>query len=130
MSVKQAALRLLGLMILATPGFSQAPGDPPSNPLDAVKRLNQVAAQKLEADVRLAVRTATRLATTSPEKALEKLKETLTAVEDSAALSDDRKATLRSMLKDRIRVSQIAAKDSNATDAVDGKVRTAGRKAE
>ena len=55
-------------------------------------------------------------------EALEKLKGALTQVEDSKTLSDDRKASLKSMLKDRIRVSQLAADDPKENTELDGKV--------
>src|SRR5438552_3515887 len=116
--------------IFACTASAQAPPDPSSNAVDSANRLNEVASQKLEADVRLAVRTAQHLSATDPAKALENLKGALTQVEDARAVSDDRKSSLRSMLKDRIRVTELAMTSPKEADEVDKKIRKSNQKAE
>jgi hypothetical protein len=88
---------------------AQAPGNRGSDYLDQVRRLKEVELQKTEADVRLALRTATRLAATEPTKAVERLQQTITQVENSTVLSDARRSTLKRMLQDRIRVTESLA---------------------
>jgi hypothetical protein len=90
------------------------------------RRLQEVAAQKAEADVRTALRESERLASTSPDKAVARLRKALDRIEDEAALSDDRRATLRRMLKDRIRVAELG----NAADPADKKAKDGKRLAD
>jgi hypothetical protein len=78
--------------------------------LDQVQRTLAVAAQKLESDVRAALREAERLAASRPDEAIVQLQRALAQVEDSTALSEKRRETLMRLLKDRIRVT--AARDS------------------
>jgi len=116
--------------LVACPILAQAPPDQGSNALDTSKRRSEVATQKAEADIRLAVRTAQNLSTTDPGKALERFKDALTLVEDSRTLSDERKSALRSMLKDRIRVTELAVAAPKDSGDVDKKIRKATQKAE
>jgi hypothetical protein len=120
----------IGLLGLGT-ARAQTPGDG-SNYLDEVRRRNEVAAQKAEADVRLALRTAVRLAATDPAKAVERLKETVKQVENTTALSDGRRDSLKRMLQDRIRVLEATAnREAARTDEAAAKqAATAERRAE
>ena len=115
---------------LASMAAASTPPDESSNSLDSVKRLNEVAAQKTEAEIRLAVRTAQHLSASDPDKALQRLKDALAQVEDSRVLSDDRKSSLKSMLKDRIRVTEAGLTSSKDDGDLDKKVRKAGQKAD
>jgi hypothetical protein len=78
--------------------------DRDADPLDRVKKQQDVAAQKTEADVRLAMRNAQRLAMTDLAGAIEKLKQTRDTVDNDSNLPDSRRTALRHLLDDRIRV--------------------------
>lgn len=69
--------------------------------LDQVGRLNEVAAQKIESDVRTALMAAQR--TDKPQQAAERLKQVLARLEDDTTLSKDRRDNLLSMLRARIK---------------------------
>jgi hypothetical protein len=124
-----AALACLGVGLLSLGvARAQTPGDG-STYLDEVRRRNEVAAQKAEADVRLSVRTAARLAATDPTKAVERLKEAVKQVEDAPGLSDGRRASLKRMLQDRIRVTETAAdRDAGRATEVAAKQGTAAER--
>lgn len=84
--------------------------------LAEVRRRQEVAAQKTEADVRAALREAQRLALSDPAAAVERLRKALAQVENDTTLSERRRAALGRMLQDRIRVAQIPA-DREPADA-------------
>src|SRR5689334_9279151 len=69
---------------------------------DQSRRLEDVAAQKVEADVRTALREAERLISSDPAKAVERLKSMLGRIEDNTVLSEKRRETLKRLLRDRI----------------------------
>jgi hypothetical protein len=92
---------------------------PPADLLDQTRRLQAVAAQQVEADVRLGLSEAGRL--TDKAQAAERYKVLLKRVEDDKTLPDDRRAALKHVLQDRIRIAETAdAKD----DAAPAKPRT------
>lgn len=102
--------------------------------LDEARRRQEVAAQKVLADVRQALREAQRLNQTDPAKALEKLKNALSMLEEDTTLSEDRRNALVRMVKDRIRVAALPATPAPERDmrrepgsrrAADGEVRAA-----
>lgn len=77
--------------------------------LEQVRRLNEVAAQKLETDVQSALRAADRLRLKEPAKAADELKRALTQVEGDTALSQTRRDGLKRLLQARLRVVEGAA---------------------
>lgn len=79
---------------------------------DQARRLNEVAAQKVESEVRAGLREAERLMPTDPATAGELLKKLLAQVEDDTALSEKRRETLKRLLKDRLRVAAATAPDA------------------
>lgn len=79
--------------------FAQQPGQ---KLLDQTRRLNSVAAQKLEADVRGALFQAQRMAATDPEKATDRLKATLALLEDDTTLPEAKRDSLIRVVKNRI----------------------------
>jgi hypothetical protein len=84
-----------------------------SDLLDQARRLREVAAQKLEADVRDALRQAQALSASDPAQAVALLRQTLNAVEQDSVLSADRRDTLRQTLRSRLRtVEALAARVS------------------
>src|SRR3954454_21944779 len=68
--------------------------------IDQTRRLQAVAVQQVEADVRLGLSEASRL--TDKAAAVARYKGLLQKVEEQKDLPDDRKATLKRVLQDRI----------------------------
>jgi hypothetical protein len=99
---------------------------PPSESGGTSRR--DVASKSAEADIRLAVREAQRLTATDPAKAVERLQDALAQVENGAGLSEQRRAALKRMLKDRIRVTQLAAADPKDVDSPDKEIGRGARK--
>jgi hypothetical protein len=114
--------RLLMIVLIASSLFpaaalsSQGSVDRDTDALDQVKRQHEVAAQKVEFDVRAALREAERLALSDPARALERLKIVLAQIEDNATLSERRRETLKRLLKDRIRVTAALMEDAARKD--------------
>jgi hypothetical protein len=96
---------LAGLFLVGT-AYAQAPRENQGDLLDQMRRMDRVAAQKMEADVRQALREAERLARSDRPKAVERLKQALALLEDDTLLLPERRESLKRMLKDRIRVTQ------------------------
>src|SRR5713101_3504110 len=84
--------------------------------LDRQRRLLEVQAQKVEADVRSALREATTLASTEPALAAEKLRALQSKLEDDTTLTAKRKETLLRVVKDRIRVAESAERAEEKTE--------------
>ena len=82
--------------------------------LEQVRRLNEIAAQKVETEVRTALREADKLRTTDPATAAERLKAALTLVEEDSALSQSRRDYLTRTLKGRLR--QLGNGEERAAD--------------
>lgn len=90
-------------LFLATAGAAQ----PPQNDLlEQARRREEVARQKIEADLREGLRDAEKLAAKDPANAIERLKGLLAVVENDTALAQERRERLQRMLKDRIRVTE------------------------
>jgi len=87
--------------------------------LDRQRRLLEVQSQKIEADVRAALTEAQRLAANDSALALEKLRAALTEVQDDSALTPKRKEMLIRVLKDRIRVTNLADRTEEKSDKPD-----------
>ncbi len=106
-----AAGALAGPAVLA-----QAP--PAGNDLlDQTRRLQQVATQQAEANIRLTLSETARLEKTDRPKAVEQYKQLLQRLENDQALAEDRRATLVRVVKDRIRVTEAAAAQAAEDDA-------------
>ncbi len=100
-----AAALLLGGFI--PPCFAIGQTKEKDDALDKERRLLEVAAQKLEGEIRSILREAQRLTVKKPSQAIEKLKVALTKLEDDSALDPKRRETLVRVIKDRIRVAQL-----------------------
>ena len=98
---------------------AQAQPNGESELLDQARRLQQVAAQKLEADVRRALHDAQGLARVNRAKAVDCLKKALVQLEEDTALSPERREALKRMVRDRIRVTESDT-DSTPAAARDG----------
>lgn len=90
--------------LLVTAVAAQAPRDRRRDANDDYRRRQEVAAQKVEFDVRAALRAAQQLAQKEPEKAVARLEKLLAQLEDDAILPEKRREALKRMLRDRIRV--------------------------
>jgi hypothetical protein len=84
--------------------------------LDQVRRMEKVAAQKVEADLQESLREVQRLSVKSPAKALERLKANLAQLEDDTHLPQPRREQLKRLLKDRIRVTEADLKGEPIKD--------------
>src|SRR5260370_15756309 len=73
----------------------------------------------MEADVRAALTEAQRLTSGDPALALEKLRGALFKLEDDTALTSKRKEMLIRVLKDRIRVTELADRSEEKSDKPD-----------
>jgi hypothetical protein len=107
----------LTALLLAGAALAQPPRNSEEDLLEEARRLDKIAAQKAEADIRLALREAQRLTLFNSAKAVERLKGALAFVEDDTALTPERRAALTHMLKDRIRVMESDAKTAASAAA-------------
>src|SRR5206468_1539285 len=101
---------------LVTAGTVLAQSDGKDDLLDRQRRLLEVQAQKVEADVRSALRETTTLASTEPALAAEKLRALQSKLEDDITLTAKRKETLLRVVKDRIRVAESAERAEEKTE--------------
>jgi hypothetical protein len=83
--------------------FAQAPGDRDGSLLEQQRRLEDLRAQRMETEVREALREAERVGRTDPAQAVAKLKAALINLEDDLALSQARRNELARTLTARIR---------------------------
>ena len=95
---------VLAGLVLGGPALAQTPDRDSKDYLEQVRRLNQVAAQKLEADVQDALREADRLRAKEPAQAAARLKDALTQVEADVLLDDTRRESLKRTLQARLRL--------------------------
>jgi len=86
-----------------------------SDLLEQNRRLNEIAAQKLEADVKEALREGDRLMAKEPAKAAVSLRKALIQLEDDTVLSENRRETLQRIIQARIRIAEAAAKKEKDT---------------
>jgi hypothetical protein len=107
--VVAVGLLLVGLPLAGRGAAQEGPAKDESY-LEQVRRRNEVAAQRVEAEVRSAMRAAQRLSATDPAGAVEALKTTLARLETDDTLPDDRRSGLVRAVKDRIRVTESLAR--------------------
>jgi hypothetical protein len=128
-SLRRAFLSVVVLLLLAGAALAQAPADRRDNLLDETRRRHELAASKVEKEVRDALLEAQKLG--ASRKAVERLKETLATVEEDTTLPAGRRDAFVRLLKDRIRVTEAdfnAASDRAAAKAAK-QAETAGRRA-
>lgn len=107
--------RTLTLFLIGT-GWAIAPGQAPDL-LQQTKQRQEVAAQMLEADVRKALQDLSQTLADKPDRAVEPLTALLARVENDATISDERKAVLRRVVNDRLRVAQMGAETKEEREA-------------
>src|SRR5216684_8375447 len=83
------------MLWLSSTARGQEPASGEANSPDTARRQNQVATQKIEGEVRAALREAQRLAATSASKAVDRLKQGLDRLEDDTALPEKRRESLK-----------------------------------
>jgi hypothetical protein len=105
------ALVVVSLLVLAGAVAAQS-----GNRLDEIKRLNKVAGQKAEADIRDAIKEAVPLIKTDPSAALEILEAALHTAENASALDDAQRGTLKRLINARIRDAKAAGGKSETKD--------------
>lgn len=100
--------------------------------LQRARQMNQIAAQKMEEDVRSALRDVQKLTSTDPRQAVEILNKTLQALDADTSLADDRRDQLKRSVRDRLRIAQLAAARAPAIDNYRGErqVLIQGRRAD
>ena len=111
----------LAILFLAGTLLGQAQREVESDLMDQARRLQKVAALKVEAEVRRALQDAEALARRNRARAVECLKKALAQLEDDTALSPERRASLKRMLRDRIRVTESDTDGTPVSAAVNKK---------
>jgi hypothetical protein len=119
-SASRTGSALLAGLLLAMTAVAQAPREGDKDYLEQVKRLNQIAAQKLESDVRTAVAEATKLSATNLEKAVGQLKKLLATVEADDKLTVAKREELKRLLNERIRIIQTNRPGDNKGPVIIG----------
>lgn len=94
---------LAAALLLGSAAGGQTPTDDPKAYLEHVRRLNEVAAQKIEGDVRAALREAQRLARTDTGAAAEMLGRVLRDLDADTSLTQARRDQLAKTVSERIR---------------------------
>jgi hypothetical protein len=117
--------RTLRIVLTLTAGFlltgmSAAQGqrsqDQNNDLLDQVRRQEQVAAQKIEADLQEALNDAERLIATSAVRALERFKKIQTTLEEDTLLPQSRHDAWKRLVKQRIRAMEDAQSNSSSKE--------------
>ncbi len=104
-------------LLLATAAAAQAPREQDIDYAGQIRRMNEIAGQKIESDIRSTLREAQRLTPTDPAQAVERLQSALARLTDDTALLQPRREALKRMLQDRIRVTETEGKNATAKDA-------------
>jgi hypothetical protein len=91
-----------------------AGAQPDNNRLDQIKRLNKVASQKAESDIRDAIKEAVALIKNDPAEALEILDAALHTAEKDPALDDAQRGSLKRLITQHIRDAKAAGGKSDA----------------
>jgi hypothetical protein len=113
-------------------GLSVASAVRPADPLEEVKRRQEVAAQQLESDVRDTLRQVNDLARTNPQKAIARLRELIETLNDDSALTAARRDALKALAKGRIRdlETDSARRSARGVEDAERSARTSQRHAD
>jgi hypothetical protein len=104
-----ASLRRLACISIATVlAFTTTVSAQSDNRLEQIKRLNRVAAQKAEADIRDLIKEAATLIKTDPSTALEVLESSIRTANEDTALSEAQRDSLKRLAKAHIRDAKAA----------------------
>ena len=113
--------RLPGLAVTFSLVLASVAAAQSENRLDQIKRLNKVAAQKADADIRDAVKEAVALIKTDPSTALEILEAALHTAENDPALEAGQRAALKKLITARIGDAKAAGGKSDAKETDTGR---------
>jgi hypothetical protein len=115
--LRRGILALLGLLLAGT-AFADGTRDRDSGSLDEARQRLSIEGQKVELQVRIALREAQSLLfKKQADKAVARLTKALALLEQDDALPEGRRGRLISMVKDRIRVAQAdPAPDTTRSD--------------
>jgi hypothetical protein len=102
--MKRIAVSIL-TVALALPLAAQPPST--DSTLDKTKKLAEVAAQKTESDVRATLREVIPLEKTDRPQTIQKLKDSVAALESDTSLSPSQKSTLLRVVRDRLRIVEL-----------------------
>jgi hypothetical protein len=106
----QRVLLVLALAFwTAGTAVAQDVGKPGEDLQDQTRRRMEIAAQKVETEIRVALISAQTLAGKEPEKAVSVLEKALAQLNDDSDLSDARRETLKRLCRDQIRVVKLSA---------------------
>jgi hypothetical protein len=108
--------RLACLAVASSLVFSGVVAAQSDNRLDQIKRLNKVAAQKADADIRDAVKEAVALIKSDPSAALEILDAALYTAENDPALENSQRVALKKLIAARISDAKAAGGKSDAKE--------------
>jgi hypothetical protein len=114
----RALWALAAMSLLASSVVAQTPA---SDRLEQIKRLNRVAAQKTEADIRDAVKEAVALIKSDPSAALEVLEAAQHTAETDPALEDAQRASLKRLIAGHIRDAKAKGGKSSTANKPDKK---------
>jgi len=106
-----ASLAVASLLLFGITARAQS-----DNRLEQIKRLNKVAAQKAEVDIRDAVKEAVGLIKTDPSAALEILEAALHTAENDPALEDSQRIALKKLITTHVRDAKAAGGKSEAKE--------------
>jgi hypothetical protein len=102
---------LTSVLVLATAATAQT-----DNRLEQIKQLNRVAAQKVESEIREAIKQAVPLIKTEPAGALAILEDALETANEDTALSDTQRESLKRLLNAHIRDAKGAGRKTEAKE--------------
>jgi hypothetical protein len=125
--LRGAAAAALGLSV---PGitFAQNGEDKGWDLLDQMRRVEKVATQKLDVELRAAFAEADKLAVADPDKAVARLLEAISMIEEDKVSPKERREAALKQLKNRINTLQAGVADkSNRTEEQERKAKAAAR---
>jgi hypothetical protein len=98
---------LAAVLLFLAGARARALTEPDDDLLDHVRRTEQVAAQKLETELRAMLRDGAKLAKSDPALALERYQQALAELENDAVLPAGQRESLKRVFKDRIRITKV-----------------------
>jgi general secretion pathway protein D len=112
----QLALSITGAMLIGccVAGYAQQSSDQANQPVKDFQPRVTVAAQQAERYIRDAVRNAENVSGMDIRQAIQFLSSALIRLENDGSIPEVRRATLKSMLKDRIRVLESSSKSDRS----------------
>src|SRR5262249_52031385 len=104
--IARTTILSVGFLLIGAAAGEPLPRDQDLDLLDQVRRREQVAAQKLEGELRKTLRDTEKIAASNPGLALDAYEKMLSELDNDTVLPAARRDSLKRMLKDRIRVTK------------------------